>query len=315
MFRRLRKPFCAATVLLACGCGGANNSSTSSVIPGTMANAFTTAYHSLKWGSTVTASFPTTCTMKLALTGLPNYTAPAYYLQPATSGQTVVATTPVSGLQLAVNAFSPTSVSASTATLNICPAKASATTATSLGVIGYLISGVPIYNAFEATGTAALGDNVTYTFKDSLGVMQSASFLDSCNMHPTPLPGYTLHYHGVPDCVTSQVDTATGPSHMIGIALDGFPIYGGRDINGTVIPLTALDACNGITSITPEFATAAYHYVLPIGVTSKYSSMNCYAGSVSTSALAHARRFRCQMKNTKMVAMNTQTPAKPNGAM
>ena len=39
------------------------------------------------------------------------------------------------------------------------------------------------------------------------------------------------HYHGLPGCVTAQVDTQEGPSHIIGFALDGFPIYGARDIN------------------------------------------------------------------------------------
>jgi hypothetical protein len=70
-----------------------------------------------------------------------------------------------------------------------------------------------------------------------------------------------------------------GPSHLIGFALDGFPIHGGRDLNGNTIPVSKLDACNGITSATPEFPTGIYQYVLPIGVTGKRSSLNCYAGT------------------------------------
>ena len=64
----------------------------------------------------------------------------------------------------------------------------------------------------------------------------------------------TWHAHGNPSCVTSQVDTATGPSHLIGIALDGFPVYGGRDNKGNIVQVSQLDACNGITSATPELS-------------------------------------------------------------
>jgi hypothetical protein len=109
------------------------------------------------------------------------------------------------------------------------------------------------------------------------------------------------HAHGNPACVTSQVDTATGPSHIIGIALDGFPIYGGRDIDGNVVAASSLDSCNGITSATPEFPSGAYHYVLPIGVTTKYASINCYAGTVSSTTMAQGRKLACNMKT--MMAM------------
>src|ERR1035437_4487735 len=105
----------------------------------------------------------------------------------------------------------------------------------------------------------------------------------------------TWHAHGVPNCVTSQVDTGTGPSHIIGIVLDGFPIYGGRDINGNPVSTSQLDACNGITSPTPEFPGGGYHYVLRIGVTNKYASINCYHCSVSSQTMAMARKLACDM--------------------
>jgi len=168
-----------------------------------------------------------------------------------------------------------------------------------MGPIGYITSGEFLYNAYEATTTPALGDNVSYTFTSG-GTTYTASFIDPCNSHPTPLTaGYTWHYHGVPTCVTTSVDGATGPSHIIGIALDGFPVYGGRDINGNIISTSQLDACNGITSATPEFPTGAYHYVLPIGVTTGYSSLNCYAGTVSTTVMAEMKKLACRMKDGK----------------
>jgi hypothetical protein len=186
------------------------------------------------------------------------------------------------------------SLEGATVTLNDCPTKATATTATNLGAIGYLISGTAMFNPFEMNGsTPAVADNGSYTFTDGTGTQQTAYFIDQCNSHSN---GTTWHGHGNPSCVTSQVDTGTGPSHIIGIALDGFPIYGGRDINGSAISVSQLDACNGITSATPEFPSGAYHYVLPIGVTTDYASMNCYSGTVPATVMAEARKRACNMK-------------------
>jgi hypothetical protein len=132
------------------------------------------------------------------------------------------------------------------------------------------------------------------TLTTSGGVHETASFIDACSSHPTPLTGgYDWHHHGLPTCLVNQIDGSSGPSHLIGIALDGYPIYGGRDINGNTIAVSQLDACNGITSPTPEFPNGAYHDVLPIGVTSGRSSLNCFAGSVSQSQLAMATKYIC----------------------
>jgi len=235
---------------------------------------------------------------------------------PAANGQTVVATTPVSKLALAVIAY-PTNLQPSSTTIDICPTAASTTTATNMGAIGFLISGIALFNSYEATNTVALADNVTYTFTDSSGVMQTASFIDSCNSHgASTSSGTAWHYHGVPNCVTSLVDTSTGPSHLIGFALDGYPIYGGRDLNGNVISVSQLDACNGITSATPEFSTPTYHYVLPIGVTTSQSSISCFHGTVSATVMAAARKLACRMPGmtTAMAAaMPAMKPGVPAG--
>jgi hypothetical protein len=231
--------------------------------------------------------------MTVTTTGKPDYTPSAYYLAPAGAGQTVVAHTAVTNTALAVISYASMiepNLEGSSATINICPTQASSTTATGLGAIGYLISGTAMFNPFEMdASTAAVGDNASYTFTDGSGNMQTAYFLDTCNSHSN---GMTWHAHGDPSCV----DSSTGASRLIGIALDGFPIYGGRDINGNVINVSQLDACNGITSATPEFPGGAYHYVLPIGVTSKYASINCYSGTVPAGTMAKARRLACNMK-------------------
>jgi len=297
---------CATALALGCGAGTSSSSSTSTST-GTP-NAYTTFYKSMTWGSTVTATFPSTCEMTLTTTGKPDYTPNAYYLAPASTGQNIVAYTSSTNTALTVISYASTiapTLKGSSATINICPAQASGTTSTGLGAIGYLISGTAMFNPYEMNGsTPAVADNASYTFTDTNGAMQTAYFLDQCNSHSN---GSTWHAHGNPNCVTSQVDTGAGPSHIIGIALDGYPIYGGRDINGNIVTTSQLDACNGITSATPEFPSGAYHYVLPVGVTTKNASINCYAGTVSSSTMAQARKLACNMKT--MFAMAPSVPA------
>jgi YHYH protein len=276
------------------GCTSGRSTSTTTITATT--NQYVTAYKAASWGSTVTVTYPISCEMTIAATGKPDYTPNAYYLAPANGSQTIVAHTSQTNTALALIAYAniAPSLQGSSATINICPTKAATTTATGLGAIGYLISGTAMFNPFEMdASTPAIADNASYTFTDGTGTMQTAYFLDQCDSHSN---GTTWHAHGNPNCVTSQVDTGTGPSHIIGVALDGFPIYGGRDINGNVVTVAQLDTCNGITSPTPEFPNGAYHYVLPIGVTSKYASINCYSGTVSQQTMAAARKLACNMK-------------------
>jgi len=251
--------------------------------------------------------------MTITTTGKPDYTPNAYYLAPTTGSQTAVAYTSVTNTPLAVISYASTiapSLQGSSTTIDICPTLAGTTTATSGGAIGFLISGTAMFDPFEMNAsTTAVGDNASYTFIDATNTSQTAYFLDQCDSHSN---GTTWHAHGNPNCVTSQVDTSTGPSHIIGVALDGFPIYGGRDINGNVIAVSQLDACNGITSATPEFPNGAYHYVLPISVTSKYASMNCYSGTVNAKALFVAAKLACNMKT--MFAMIQPQKGKPKMA-
>jgi hypothetical protein len=291
---------CSIMFLSSCSGTASTASTSSSTSTITTPNAYTAVYKAITWGPAVTVTYPSACSMKISSTGVPP-SHDAYYLGPVSAANpTQVAVTP-SGLKLAVVAYMPASIAASSGTFNICPAKAAATTSTNLGAIGYVISGEFLFNAFEATITPALADNVSYTFNNG-GTNYTASFIDNCNSHSTPATmGYTWHLHGVPTCVTTATDGASGPSHIIGIALDGFPIYGGRDMSGNTISVSQLDSCNGITSVTPEFSTATYHYVLPIGVTNSQSSLNCYAGTVSTTTMAQMERLACKMRNRQTV--------------
>ena len=311
LLRLLAGSLIGAAIAIGCGSSMTAASSTASTSSSGTPNAYTSVYKAMSFGSTVSVSFPSACQMTLTTSGKPDYTPNPYYLAPANMGQTPVAYTAVTNTPLAVISYASMiapSLRGSSATLNICPTQASDTTATSLGAIGYLISGTAMFNPYEMDqSTPAVSDNASYTFTDGTGTKQTAYFLDQCNSHSN---GMTWHAHGTPNCVTSQVDSAAGPSHIIGIALDGFPIYGGRDINGSVVQVSQLDACNGITSPTPEFPSGAYHYVLPIGVTTRNASINCYRGSVSANTLASASKLACNMKT--MFAMIEHQQSQPS---
>lgn len=282
---------CSVTASNAVGTGAA--SAAAPVTPVASSSSLNAVYRKVAWQTGVTVSFPTDCTMTFTSNGTPSHALSTYYLEPANSvyvGAGVV-NTPGSNMRLGVATYTARTATMSQ-TFNTCPTPAATTTATAGGPIGWMISGASLFNATEGmnTTTPALSDNVFYTFTDSGGATQTAKFIDSCNGHPTPAassdPTSTYHYHGMPPCVTALVDTANGASHIIGVANDGFPVYGGRDISGNVIAVDKLDACNGITSATPEFPAGTYHYVLPEGVTSFRSSIACYTGTVSRQMVA-----------------------------
>jgi hypothetical protein len=291
----------AAVAVLSSSCGG-SASTTTSTGGTTTTNAYAAAYKNVTWASGVTVAFPSSCEMTVTSSGVPP-SHNAYYLTPVANGQTVVATT-ASGIQLGVSPYTGSGISSVktvSGTFNICPAKATSTTATGMGGIGVITSGEVLFDAYEATGVVAQGDNASYTFTSS-GTSYTAYFIDQCNSHAAGgTGGSTWHYHGNPVCWTPTIDgSSNGPSHIIGIALDGFPIYGGRDINGNVIDPATLDACNGITSVTPEFSTATYHYVLPLNTTTKQSSINCYAGTPNSTLSAMMQKMVCNMPGMQM---------------
>ena len=281
-------------------CGGSNSSSSSTSGTGTSLKA---GYLQAKWQSNTTVTYSGECSMTITSNDLPSHAMATYYLAPVNAGYpTAVASNKVGNLSLQPNTRTATPT---VLTFNICPTKASSTTATNLGTIGMMISGGDLFNGAEATGIAAMNDNVSYPAPDG----STAYFLDNCNAHYAPRPGQTTaggqyHYHANSPCVTSLVDTTNGPSHIIGVALDGYPIYGGRDINGNLISLSQLDQCNGITSPTPEFPNGIYHYVLPEGVTSLRASLPCYSGVITSTQIALAQ--------SSLICKSPSLPVKPS---
>ena len=190
-------------IVIGCGSSATSSSSSTSSTSESTSSVYPAAYKAAGWASNVTVTYPSSCSLTITSNGQPA-THSAYYLGPSsTSNPTVVATTPVSHLQLALWPYSGYSFHATSATVNICPTAASSTSSTQLGAIGFLLTGVPLYNAYEATNTPALSDNVSYTFTDSNGVSQTASFLDSCASHGAPSmanpTSVSWHYHGLPE--------------------------------------------------------------------------------------------------------------------
>jgi hypothetical protein len=168
-------------------------------------------------------------------------------------------------------------------TIPIKPKWRKKTTKTQGGPIGIMLSGAPLFDPYEGNGTTvALASNFYLTNEAG----EKVYFIDGCSGHPSPTGAY--HYHGMPTCITEKVDGASGPSHMIGVALDGFPIYGDRNVEGRTVETSELDECNGIYSPTPEFPHGIYHYVLTDEPNAR-SSLGCYHGKVSTNMAAFTR--------------------------
>jgi hypothetical protein len=221
-----------------------------------------------KWGSNVKLSYAGN-SFTFVSNGIPNHARPVEYALPNPGVRVLNASTTHIGAD-------PTVAQNYNFTIPLNPTKAAKPTSTSLGPIGVMISGASLFNPYEGDGkSVATLDN--FTLKNSKG--QDVGFLDSCNGHPTPMMG-TYHYHALPNCITQVVDKPDGPSHLIGVAFDGFPIYGDRAIDGSKITTTQLDACNGITSATPEFPQGIYHYVL-LDTKDSTSSIRCFSGTSS----------------------------------
>lgn len=116
----------------------------------------------------------------------------------------------------------------------LTPRAAPATTPTSLDAIGVAVNGVLLFN-----NQAAPGD-------DLLEEIQS---FDQANGHPTP--SGTYHYHIEPVLISNN------DAKLVGVLLDGFPVYGKKDEDGSV---PKLDSAHGHTHATRLFPSGVYHY-------------------------------------------------------
>jgi len=107
---------------------------------------------------------------------------------------------------------------------------------TPMSAIGMALNGVPFYNQYAA-GQQPLTAEIE-------------SF-DHYNGHPDQTGSY--HYHLEPLFLTQ-----TSGSSLVGVLLDGFPVYGPQDSDGSTP--TDLDVCNGHVGVTRDFPETIYHY-------------------------------------------------------
>ena len=120
----------------------------------------------------------------------------------------------------------------------VAPTEATSKPATPLGPIGVSINGVAIFNQYAGPGTPLTNEINSF---------------DQYNGHPQQSGQY--HYHVEPKYITTQ----KGKSALIGVLLDGFPLYGPVE-NGVTLTSANLDAYHGHTGVTAEFPNGIYHY-------------------------------------------------------
>ena len=158
--------------------------------------------------------------------GVPNHTSPYWGTGHA------LYEAPHTGMVINPNAISEQTL---TFRIPLNPAVASSVTATSLGPVGVSVNGVALYNQYAGPSQPLTNEIISF---------------DRLNGHPQNSGQY--HYHVEPLHLTNN------GSDLIGFLLDGFPVYGQKDQDGT-IP-TNLDAANGHTTATADYPDGIYHY-------------------------------------------------------
>jgi hypothetical protein len=134
----------------------------------------------------------------------------------------------------------PNGISAQSLTFSVPVQPSVAASASCVGgEVGIAVTGVPIFNGFDAGGRDAVAHEIQ----------------DSCDGHPQSSGMY--HYHGPSDCV------ATGDSELFGYAFDGFGIFSNIE-NGKSLTNDDLDECHGHAHaiVWEEASVSLYHYHL-----------------------------------------------------
>ena len=120
----------------------------------------------------------------------------------------------------------------------LTPTESPTKPATPLGPIGVSINGVPIFNQYAGPATPLTNEINSF---------------DQYNGHPQQSGQY--HYHVEPKYLTTQ----KGKSALLGVLLDGYPVYGPLE-NGVTLTSASLDAYHGHVGVTADFPGGIYHY-------------------------------------------------------
>lgn len=143
----------------------------------------------------------------------------------------------------------------------INPTASSNNVATALGAIGVGINGVPLFNQYAGPNNQPLTNEIN-------------SF-DKYYGHPTGSSIY--HYHIEPLYLTT---VTSSKSSLLGFLLDGFPVYGPEEENGTTVTSSDLDVFHGHTHSTIDFPNGTYHYHFTADA--PYLNGNGYYGTPGT---------------------------------
>lgn len=111
---------------------------------------------------------------------------------------------------------------------------------TPLGIIGIAINGIALFNQYAAM---------------SAPLTNEIGGFDKYWGHPQNSGVY--HYHVEPVYLTTIKYTK---SSLMGFLLDGFPVYGPQEENGTVVTNSMLDMYHGHTHVTSDYPNGIYHY-------------------------------------------------------
>jgi hypothetical protein len=157
-------------------------------------------------------------------------------------------------------AKNPNTISTQNITMKIPvnPVVAATHATTPMGVMGIALNGVPFFNQYAAGGSPLSGE--------------IASF-DQWWGHPQMTGMY--HYHVEPLYLTT---VKASKYSIMGFLLDGFPVYGPKEENGT--DPAGLDVYHGHTHATVDYPSGIYHYHFTTA--SPYLNGNGFYGTAGT---------------------------------
>ena len=203
-----------------------------------------------RWGRNVALTISQD-EFRFASNGIPNHELPNPFLAteaPGISASPNRATFDGSGIVV------PVAESPIDRTITVNPQLADEPSLPPGGLIGVLINGAQLFYDFDPFSAREAGS-------------LEFGFVDVCNGHLTD-PGVdgsaagSYHYHAVPSCTTDAIDIEGQHSSILGVLIDGFPVYGSNDVGGAAVTAADLDSCNGHFGSTPEFPDGIYHYHL-----------------------------------------------------
>jgi len=156
----------------------------------------------------------------------------------------------------------PNRISAQSVALELpaVPNIAATPTCIPMGMIGFALTGVAIFNALDGMGRDAPAHEIQ----------------DKCGGHPERTGRY--HYHDLSACIEDPGGEADQHSGLLGYALDGFGMFGPGGEDGVWLTTQDLDACHGHTHAIEwdGSSTEIFHYHL----TRDYTyTLGCFRGT------------------------------------